>query len=73
MNQIEDKIDLIFKSNDEYRNKFHEFRTTLNPEHHTDTLTNSENVRNFARGMIEFMYSIHCPELTIHHPEDSCA
>ncbi|MBU0998821.1 AAA family ATPase [Patescibacteria group bacterium] len=51
-------INGLFDDNEEVKNKFHEFRITLNPESHLFTNSNEEDVRNFANEMFEFMYSL---------------
>lgn len=52
-----DKIDVIFDGKDEVKRKFHEFRTSLNPEAHLFTCANEEDIRGFARDMMNFLYN----------------
>ncbi|MCK5211724.1 AAA family ATPase [Candidatus Parcubacteria bacterium] len=51
-------IDGLFENDEIIKNKFHEFRTTLNPDSHLFTNNNEEDVRNFAKDMFEFIYSL---------------
>jgi superoxide dismutase len=51
------KIDAIFSGNEEVKAKFHEFRTTLNPDSHLFTSSNEEDIRSFAREMMDFLYN----------------
>ena len=54
---LKSMIDGIFKNNEEAKNKIHSFRESLNPESHKITNNNEEDVRNFAREMIDYLYS----------------
>ena len=49
-------IDVIF-SEDTINKRFHWFRTSLNPDSHIFTTTNEEDIRNFAKDMMEYLYS----------------
>ena len=51
-------IDGIFNDNNEIKEKMHEFRKTLSPEHHIMTSNNDEDVRNFASEMINYLLNI---------------
>jgi len=53
---LSDKIDALF-SDVAVRSKFHEFRTMLNPDSHLFTSSNEEDVRSFAREMMEYLYN----------------
>ncbi|MDF2529219.1 MAG: hypothetical protein K0Q57_99 [Gammaproteobacteria bacterium] len=53
---LDGAIEGIF-DNEKIKNKFHEFRNTLNPDSHIFTTNNAEDVRNFARDMMEYLYS----------------
>ena len=53
---LEKMIDGIFDKGD-VRTKFHEFRRTLNPDSHSFTLNNDEDVRNTASAMMDYLYS----------------
>ena len=55
---LENMIDGLFNDNENAKNKFHEFRTTLNPDSHIFTGNNPEDVRNFAGSMFEYLYSM---------------
>lgn len=55
---LENMIDGIFNNNESVKNKFHEIRNTLNPDSHIFTSNNTEDVRNFASEMFDFIYSI---------------
>lgn len=54
---LEEKIEAIFADNDEVKRKFHEFRTSLNPDAHIFTCSNDEDVRAFARDMMNYLYN----------------
>ena len=53
---LSEKIDALF-SDEEVRAKFHEFRTMLNPDSHLFTSSNEEDIRSFAREMMEYLYN----------------
>lgn len=53
---LNEKIDAIFLD-ETVRAKFHEFRTMLNPDSHLFTSSNEEDVRCFAREMMEYLYN----------------
>ena len=53
---LSQKIDAIFADNEPVRTKFHEFRTTLNPDSHFFTSSNEEDIRSFAKDMMSFLY-----------------
>lgn len=53
---LNEKIDAIFLD-ETVRAKFHEFRTMLNPDSHLFTSSNEEDVRSFAREMMEYLYN----------------
>jgi len=55
---LENMIDGLFNDNENTKKKFHEFRTTLNPDSHMFTSNNPEDVRNFAGSMFEYLYSM---------------
>ncbi|MDX9893378.1 MAG: AAA family ATPase [Patescibacteria group bacterium] len=55
---LETIIDGLFSDYEEVKNKFHEFRNTLNPDSHLFTSNNIEDVRNFAKEMFEYIYSL---------------
>lgn len=55
---LENMINGLFIKNNSIKNKFHELRNTLNPDSHLFTSNNSEDVRNFAKEMFDFLYSI---------------
>lgn len=54
---LSEKIDAIFAGNEPVKNKFHEFRTTLNPDSHLFTSSNEEDVRSFATEMMGYLYN----------------
>ncbi len=54
---LSDKIDQIFSDKDVVRAKFHEFRTTLNGDNHIFTSSNEEDIRSFAREMMDYLYN----------------
>jgi wobble nucleotide-excising tRNase len=54
--KLNEKIDAIFLD-ETVRAKFHEFRTMLNPDSHLFTSSNEEDVRSFAREMMEYLYN----------------
>jgi wobble nucleotide-excising tRNase len=54
---LEEKIEAIFADNDEVKRKFHEFRTSLNPDAHIFTCSNDEDVRGFACDMMNYLYN----------------
>jgi wobble nucleotide-excising tRNase len=53
---LNEKIDAIFL-NESVKAKFHEFRTMLNPDSHLFTSSNEEDVRSFAKEMMEYLYN----------------
>jgi wobble nucleotide-excising tRNase len=53
---LNEKIDAIFMD-ETVKAKFHEFRTMLNPDSHLFTSSNEEDVRSFAREMMEYLYN----------------
>jgi wobble nucleotide-excising tRNase len=53
---LSEKIDAIF-SDETVKAKFHEFRTMLNPDSHLFTSSNEEDIRSFAREMMEYLYN----------------
>jgi wobble nucleotide-excising tRNase len=53
---LSEKIDAIFLD-ETVKAKFHEFRTMLNPDSHLFTSSNEEDVRSFAREMMEYLYN----------------
>ena len=55
---LESMIDGIFENKNDIRQKMHEFRITLNPDSHIMTSNNDADVRNFAHGMIEYLFNI---------------
>ncbi len=55
---LENMIDGLFDENETVKSKFHEFRTTLNPDSHIFTDNNPEDVRNFAESMFNYLYSM---------------
>ncbi len=57
-NDLKSMIDGIFKDNKEVKNKMNGFRETLNPASHIITSDNEENIRNFARELMDHLYSI---------------
>lgn len=56
ISSLENLIDVVI-TEDNVKDKFHEFRQSLNPDSHIFTSSNTEDVRNFARGMMEYLYS----------------
>lgn len=54
---LSEKIEAIFADNEPVRMKFHEFRTTLNPDSHLFTSSNEEDIRSFAHDMMNFLYT----------------
>lgn len=54
---LSDKIDALFAGNNTVKNKFHEFRTTLNPDSHLFTSSNEEDIRSFAGEMMDYLYN----------------
>lgn len=56
LSDLNDTINIIFSDNS-IKNKFHSFRNNLNPEAHIFTSNNSEDVRNFAQEMMDYLYS----------------
>jgi len=54
---LEKMIDGIF-DNLTIKERLHEFRRTLNPDSHTFTSNNEEDVRGFARGMMDYLFSL---------------
>jgi len=55
---LENMINGLFNQNNTIKNKFHELRNTLNPDSHIFTSNNPEDVRNFAKDMFDFIYSV---------------
>lgn len=55
---LSEKIDALFAGNYTVKNKFHEFRTTLNPDSHFFTTSNEEDIRSFASEMMDYLYNI---------------
>jgi hypothetical protein len=53
---LSEKIDAIFLD-ETVKAKFHEFITMLNPDSHLFTSSNEEDVRSFAREMMEYLYN----------------
>ncbi len=53
---LSEKIDAIF-SDGTVKAKFHEFRTMLNPDSHLFTSSNEEDIRSFAREMMDYIYN----------------
>jgi hypothetical protein len=53
---LKEKIDAIFMD-ETVKAKFHEFRTMLNPDSHLFTSSNEEDVRSFAREMMEYLFN----------------
>ena len=53
---LNEKIDAIFLD-ESVKAKFHEFRTMLNPDSHLFTSSNEEDVRSFAKEMMEYLYN----------------
>ena len=58
---LESMIDGIFDDEEETKGKMHGFRATLNPDSHFFTSSNDEDVRNFAHGMMDYLYSLEFP------------
>jgi wobble nucleotide-excising tRNase len=55
---LSSKIDVIFERESDFvRSKFHSFRENTNPDSHIYTSNNTEDVKNFANGMMTFLYS----------------
>jgi len=54
---LSEKINALFAGNNAVRNKFHQFRTTLNPDSHFFTSSNEEDIRSFASEMMDFLYN----------------
>jgi len=57
LEKLSEKIDIIFENDEKAKNKFHEFRTTLNPDSHISTSSNEEDIRSFAEDMITYLYN----------------
>lgn len=53
---LNEKIDAIFLD-ETVKAKFHEFRTMLNPDSHLFTSSNEEDLRSFAREMMDYLYN----------------
>lgn len=53
---LSEKIDAIFLD-ETVKAKFHEFRTMLNPDSHLFTSSNEEDIRSFAREMMDYLYN----------------
>ena len=53
---LNEKINAIFLD-ESVKAKFHEFRTMLNPDSHLFTSSNEEDVRSFAKEMMEYLYN----------------
>ena len=56
LTSLSEQIDAIF-TDEEVKRKFHSFRTALNSDSHIFTSSNEEDVRNFAREMMDYLYS----------------
>jgi hypothetical protein len=55
---LSSKIDVIFERESDFvRSKFHSFRENTNHDSHIYTSNNTEDVKNFANGMMTFLYS----------------
>lgn len=54
---LNEKIDAIFDGDNGLKMRFHQFRTTLNPDSHFFTSNNEEDIRSFARDMMSFLYN----------------
>jgi hypothetical protein len=54
---LSEKIDALFANNDPIKARFHEFRTTLNPDSHLFTSSNEEDIRSFASEMMDYLYN----------------
>lgn len=55
---LDKMIDGIFDGNEDVKKRLHEFRKTLNPDSHLFTSNNDEDVRNFAKDMMNYLFSI---------------
>jgi wobble nucleotide-excising tRNase len=53
---LNEMIEAIFEGNDVKR-RFHRFRESLNPDSHIFTSANEEDVRGFARDMMNYLYN----------------
>lgn len=53
---LSEKIDAIFDNNENYKHRFHQLRISLNPDAHIFTSSNEEDIRSFARDMMNFLY-----------------
>lgn len=53
---LNEKIEAIFNDNEEAKTNFHQLRTSLNPDSHIFTSSNEEDIRNFAREMMSYLY-----------------
>lgn len=56
ISDLNDLINAIF-TDTTVRSKFHSFRNNLNPEAHIFTSNNPEDIKNFAREMMDYLYS----------------
>lgn len=56
LSDLNDLINAIF-TDATVRSKFHSFRNDLNPEAHIFTSNNPEDIKNFAREMMDYLYS----------------
>lgn len=54
---LNEKIEALFAGNPQVKNKFHEFRATLNPDSHLFTSSNEEDIRSFASEMMDYLYN----------------
>ena len=55
---LERMIDGIFSGNEDVKSKLHEFRHSLNPDSHSFTSNNDEDVRNLAIEMMDYLFSL---------------
>jgi len=58
---LDDLINLLFDNDvisEDNKDKLHEFRITLNPDSHIITSNNPEDVRSFAREVVDFLHSV---------------
>jgi len=53
---LNEKINALF-TDPSVNAKFHQFRTMLNPDSHLFTSSNEEDIRDFAREMMDYLYS----------------
>ena len=61
ISNLERMIDVIF-TKEEVKKKFHYFRQCMNPDSHKFTANNEEDVKNFAREMMDYLYSFEFPD-----------